>query len=105
MYLTRNQAWARVHRGFESHPLRQYYIKTLAIYCGGFVFSGESTHACGWDSKGWACKPNRGLRDVGESHPLRQYYIKTLAIYCEGFFIAGFFLLSMPITAESQSHS
>ena len=23
------------------------------------------------DSKGLACKPNRGLQDVGESHPLR----------------------------------
>ena len=24
MYLTRNQAWVQIHRGFESHPLRQY---------------------------------------------------------------------------------
>ena len=23
MYLTRNQAWVQIHRGFESHPLRQ----------------------------------------------------------------------------------
>ena len=38
MYLTRNQAWARVHRGFESHPLRQIQNKNPAIYCGVFIF-------------------------------------------------------------------
>ena len=27
MYLTRNQAYVQAYRGFESHPLRQYYNK------------------------------------------------------------------------------
>ena len=35
---------------------------------GALSFCGESEHARGWDSKGSACKPNRGLQNVGESH-------------------------------------
>ena len=35
---------------------------------GALIFCGESEHARGWDSKGSACKPNRGLQNVGESH-------------------------------------
>ena len=56
MYLTRNQAWAQVHRGFESHPLRQKIKAPL----GAFVFCGESEHARRWDSKRRASKWGAG---------------------------------------------
>ena len=56
MYLTRNQAWAQVHRGFESHPLRQKIKAPL----GAFVFCEESEHARGWDSKRRASKWDAG---------------------------------------------
>ena len=56
MYLTRNQAWAQVHRGFESHPLRQKEKAPL----GALSFCGESEHARGWDSKRRACKRGAG---------------------------------------------
>jgi hypothetical protein len=46
---------------FESHPQEKAPL-------GAFSFFGESEHARGWDSKGSACKPNRGLQNVGESH-------------------------------------
>ena len=56
MYLTRNQAWAQVHRGFESHPLRQKEKAPI----GALSFCGESEHARGWDSKRRACKRGAG---------------------------------------------
>ncbi len=31
MYLTRNQAWVQIHRGFESHPLRQNYFGSTPL--------------------------------------------------------------------------
>ena len=45
MYLTRNQAWVQIHRGFESHPLRQYVkqIKHLRVL---FVFSPQISPHC-----------------------------------------------------------
>ncbi|NDC08932.1 MAG: recombinase family protein [Oxalobacteraceae bacterium] len=48
---------------------RQNKCPARGIYSGG-----EKRSPCGLrveNSKGLACKPNRGLRDVGESHPLR----------------------------------
>jgi hypothetical protein len=94
MYLTRNQAWAQVHRGFESHPLRQKSKPLLRGFCfllreracsrvgfEGFGLQAEPRPAecrriphqiknrikieC--DSKRRACKPDRGLQTVGES--------------------------------------
>ena len=65
MYLTRNQAWAQVHRGFESHPLRQKIKAPL----GAFVFCRESEHARGWDSKRRACKRGAGRIPPQRSAP------------------------------------
>src|SRR5690349_6951661 len=31
MYRTRNAAWVQAHRGFESHPLRQFLFEVLAV--------------------------------------------------------------------------
>jgi hypothetical protein len=57
------------YKGSVRHPLRQNTCPVRGIFLGG-----EKRSPCGLrveDSKGLACKPNRGLQYVGESHPLR----------------------------------
>ena len=66
-----------LYRGFESLGLRQLYEKRPLNLAGVFLCEGDQRCPCGhrvWDSKGLACKPSRGLRNVGESpSPSRGY--------------------------------
>ena len=46
MYLTRNQAWVQIHRGFESHPLRQdnAYLQAAQPFIKNLASKGVSVH-------------------------------------------------------------
>ena len=45
MYLTRNQAWVQIHRGFESHPLRQI-VKLITRLMALFISSPQLSPQC-----------------------------------------------------------
>ena len=48
-------------------PMIRLPVSNTKAPKGAFFRPERSTHACAGDSKGLACKPNRGLQDVGEA--------------------------------------
>jgi hypothetical protein len=71
--LLRKHMGLNLYRGFESLRLRQKYKKPRK---GLFCFAGTGARTARVrDSKGLACKPDRGLQDVGESLRLQELVI------------------------------